>query len=118
MARLYGLSRWEKFTRLEVPASLIGLVWNGMMSFGGGWFFLAASEAISVLNINYTLPGLGSYVAAAVIQKDFKALGWAILTMVTLIILIDIFFWRLLVAWADRFKLELSARIGAALLAA
>lgn len=109
MSRLYGLSRWERLTRLEIPSSLIGLVWNGMMSFGGGWFFLAASEAISVLNTNYTLPGLGSYVAAAVIAKDFRALGWAILTMVTLIVLIDIFFWRLLVAWADRFKLELSA---------
>jgi NitT/TauT family transport system permease protein len=80
-----------------------------MMSFGGGWFFLAASEAISVLNHNYTLPGLGSYVAAAVTARDFSALGWAIATMVILIVLIDIFFWRLLVAWADRFKLELSA---------
>ncbi len=109
MAQLYGLSRWEKFTRLEVPSSLIGLVWNGMMSFGGGWFFLAASEAISVLNHNYTLPGLGSYVAAAVLAQDFHALAWAILTMIILIVLIDIFFWRLLVAWADRFKLELSA---------
>ena len=109
MATLYKLSRWEKFTRLEVPVSLIGLVWNGMMSFGGGWFFLAASEAISVLNHNYTLPGIGSYVAAAVVAKDFVALGWAIVTMVILIVLIDIFFWRLLVSWADRFKLELSA---------
>lgn len=109
MVTLYQLSRWETFTRLEVPASLIGLVWNGMMSFGGGWFFLAASEAISVLNINYTLPGLGSYVAAAVIAQDFRALAWAIVTMVVLIVLIDIFFWRLLVAWADRFKLEVSA---------
>ncbi len=79
------------------------------MSFGGGWFFLAASEAISVLNHNYTLPGLGSYVAAAVTAKDFSALGWAIVTMVVLIVLIDIFFWRLLVAWADRFKLEINA---------
>ena len=111
MAALYGLSRWERFTRLEVPASLIGLVWNGMMSFGGGWFFLAASEAISVLNHNYTLPGLGSYVAAAVAARDFRALGWAIVTMVVLILLIDQFFWRLLVSWADRFKLELSAGV-------
>ncbi len=109
MARLYNLSRWEKFTRLEIPVSLIGLVWNGMMSFGGGWFFLVASEAISVLNHNYTLPGIGSYVAAAVTAQDFRALGWAVVTMIVLIVLIDIFFWRLLVAWADRFKLELSA---------
>jgi NitT/TauT family transport system permease protein len=109
MARLYRLSAWERFTRLELPSSVMGLVWNGMMSFGGGWFFLAASEAISVLNRQYTLPGLGSYVAAAVAAQDMRALGWAIVTMVVLILLIDQFFWKPLVTVADRYKLELSA---------
>src|ERR1700761_4958980 len=78
MATLYRLSAWERFTRLELPASAIGLVRNGMMSFGGGLVFLAASEAISVLNRQYTLPGLGSYVAAAVAAQDLHALFWAI----------------------------------------
>jgi NitT/TauT family transport system permease protein len=109
MASLYRLSRWERFTRLELPSSLIGLVWNGMMSFGGGWFFLAASEAISVLNRSYTLPGLGSYVAAAVAAQDMHALGWAVVTMVVLIVAIDQFFWRPLVTLADMYKMELSA---------
>jgi NitT/TauT family transport system permease protein len=75
MATLYGLSKWERFTRLELPSSVIGLVWNGMMSFGGGWFFLAASESISVLNRQYTLPGLGSYVASAIAARDLHAVG-------------------------------------------
>ena len=109
MATLYRLSLWERFTRLELPASVIGLVWNGMMSFGGGWFFLAASEAISVLNRQYTLPGLGSYVAAAVQAQDFHALAWAIATMIFLILAIDQFFWKPLVTIADLYKLELSA---------
>jgi NitT/TauT family transport system permease protein len=109
MATLYRLSKWERFTRLELPASAIGLVWNGMMSFGGGWFFLAASEAISVLNRQYTLPGIGSYVAAAVTARDMPALGWAIGTMIVLILLIDQLFWKPLVTLADRYKLELSA---------
>jgi NitT/TauT family transport system permease protein len=109
MATLYRLSKWERFTRLELPASVIGLVWNGMMSFGGGWFFLAASEAISVLNRQYTLPGIGSYVAAAVTARDLRALGWAIATMIVLILLIDQAFWRPLVTIAERYKLELSA---------
>jgi NitT/TauT family transport system permease protein len=109
MASLYGLSLWERFTRLELPSSVIGLVWNGMMSFGGGWFFLAASEAISVLNRSYTLPGLGSYVAAATEARDFHALGWAICTMIVLIVAIDQFFWRPLVTLADMYKLELTA---------
>jgi NitT/TauT family transport system permease protein len=108
MATLYHLSKWERFTRLELPASAIGLVWNGMMSFGGGWFFLAASESISVLNRQYTLPGLGSYVAEAIAAKDLHALGWAIATMVLLVVLIDQFFWKPLVTIADRYKLELS----------
>jgi NitT/TauT family transport system permease protein len=109
MATLYRLSRWERFTRLELPASVIGLVWNGMMSFGGGWFFLAASEAISVLNRRYTLPGIGSYVAAAIEAKDLHALAWAIFAMIAVILLIDQFFWKPLVTVADRYKLELSA---------
>jgi NitT/TauT family transport system permease protein len=109
MATLYRLSKWERFTRLELPASMIGLVWNGMMSFGGGWFFLAASEAISVLNRQYTLPGIGSYVAAAIQAKDFSALAWAIATMIVLILIIDQLFWKPLVTVADRYKLELSA---------
>jgi NitT/TauT family transport system permease protein len=107
--RLYRLSRWERWTRLEVPAGIIGLLWNAMMSFGGGWFFVAASEAISVLNRTYTLPGIGSYVAAAVAARDLHALGAAMGTMAVVILLVDQLFWRPLIAWADRFRLELSA---------
>src|SRR6516164_887443 len=112
MATLYRLSAWERFTRLELPASVIGLVWNAMMSFGGGWFFLAASEAISVLNRQYTLPGIGSYVATAIAARDLRALGWAIATMIVVILAIDQLFWKPLVTVADRYKLELSAGEG------
>ncbi len=105
----YGLSYWERFVKLEVPAGTIGLVWNAMMSFGGGWFFLAASEAISVLNKSYTLPGIGSYVAAAVAAKDMAALGYAVTAMAIVILCVDQLFWRPLVAWSDKFRLEQSA---------
>ena len=108
-AALYRLSGWQRFVRLDVPFGTIGLVWNAMMSFGGGWFFLAASEAITVLNHNYTLPGVGSYVAAAVAAQDMQALGWAIVTIVGVILLVDQLFWRPVVAWADRFRFEQSA---------
>jgi NitT/TauT family transport system permease protein len=107
--RLYQLSRWERWTRLEVPAAMIGLLWNAMMSFGGGWFFVAASEAISVLNQTYTLPGMGSYVAEAVGAGNLGALGAAIAMMAVVILLVDQLFWRPLIAWSDRFRLELSA---------
>ena len=108
-AALYRLSRWHRFTRLEAPSAAIPLLWNAMMSFGGGWFFVAASEAISVLNKDYTLPGIGSYVAAAVAGQDLSALGWAIVTMAVIILLVDQLFWRPLVAWSDKFRLEQSS---------
>ena len=110
---LYRLSGWERFTKLEIPAAMIGLVWNGMMSFGGGWFFVAASEAISVLNQKYTLPGIGSYVASAVAVQDLPALGWALLTIAIVIVLVDQLFWRPLIAWADKFRIEQSASAAA-----
>jgi len=106
---LYRLSSWQRFTKLEVPSAMIGLVWNAMMSFGGGWFFVAASEAISVLNQKYTLPGIGSYVAAAITAQNLPALGWALLAIVTVIVLVDQLFWRPLIAWSDKFRLEQSA---------
>ncbi len=108
-ASLYRLSRWQRFTRIEAPSAAIPLLWNAMMSFGGGWFFVAASEAISVLNQDYTLPGIGSYVAAAVTAQDLPALGWAILAMTAIIVLVDQLFWRPLVAWSDKFRMEQSS---------
>ena len=108
-ASLYRLSRWQRFTKIEAPSAAIPLLWNAMMSFGGGWFFVAASEAISVLNQDYTLPGIGSYVAAAVAAQDLWALGWAIITMTAIIVLVDQLFWRPLVAWSDKFRMEQSS---------
>ncbi len=107
--RLYQLSPWLRFIKLEIPAAMVGLLWNAMMSFGGGWFFVAESEAISVLNQEYTLPGIGSYVAQAIVQENLPALGWALLTIGLVIVGVDQLFWRPLVAWSDKFRLEQSA---------
>jgi len=106
---LYRVSPWQRFTHFELPAGIIPLVWNAMMSFGGGWFFLAASEAITVLNQELLLPGVGSFMALAVKAADVRALSWAVLTMVVLILVVDAVFWRPLVVWAEKFKVEESA---------
>ena len=105
-ASVYGMNRWQRFTRVELPSSAIGLMWNSMMSFGGGWFFVAQSEAISVLNKNIKLPGLGSYMAAAVEAGDTRAAVYAIVAMIVTIVVLDQVLWRPLVAWAEKFKLE------------
>ncbi len=107
-ARMFRLTKWERFWRLDVPSSMIGLVWNGMMSFGGGWFFLAASEAISVGHQTYTLPGIGSYVQAAVDKGDLGEVGTGIAVMIVLVVSVNVLFWRPLVAYAEKFRVETS----------
>ena len=104
--RTYQLGRWQTFKRLELPSSVIPLVWNGMMSFGGGWFFVSASESMSVLNTNYTLPGIGSYVTVAIQHKNLHAILYAILAIAVVIILTDQLLWRPLIAWSHRYKME------------
>ena len=108
-SRSLRASAWQRFWHLEVPFALPGLIWNMMMSMSGGWFFVVASETIAVGNTRIALPGVGSYVARAVAERNLAAVGWAILAMTLAIVLYDQLLFRPLVAWADRFRFEQSA---------
>jgi NitT/TauT family transport system permease protein len=107
-SKLMGLSRWKRFWTVDVPSGAIGLVWNGMMSFGGSWFFLTASELITVNRHKYALPGIGSYVGVAVNEGKLSNVVYGIITMITLILVVNFFFWRPLVAYVDKFRIEQS----------
>jgi NitT/TauT family transport system permease protein len=105
----FHLSGWQRFWRLDVPFAMPGLIWNAMMSMSGGWFFVVASEAITVGNTTVTLPGVGSYVALAIEKQNLAAIGYAILTMLLVIIGYDQLLFRPIVAWADKFRFEQTA---------
>jgi len=108
LSRSLRLTRWMRFWKIEVPAGAIGLVWNGMMSMAGAWFFLSASEAITSNGNTYPLPGVGSYAAAAIAKGSLREVGLAIATMAVIVVGVNFFFWRPLTAWAERFKVEQS----------
>ena len=105
-AESFRLSPWMRFWQLEVPFGMPALIWNMMMSMSGGWFFVVASEAVVVGHTTFALPGVGSYIALAIAQKNLTAIGWAIFTMLIVILLYDQLLFRPLVAWADRFRVE------------
>ena len=105
-SRGFRSSGWQRFWRLEVPFAVPGLVWNTMMSMSGGWFFVVASEAIAVGNLQICLPGVGSYVAQAIRERDLAAVGYAVIAMTLAILLCDQLLFRPVVAWADRFRVE------------
>jgi NitT/TauT family transport system permease protein len=105
----FRMTAWQRFWRLEVPFAVPGLVWNTMMSMSGGWFFVVASEAISVGDNTWKLPGIGSYVALALEKSDIRAVGYAICTMLVVILLYDQLLFRPLVAWSAKFRFETTA---------
>ncbi|MDN7587300.1 ABC transporter permease [Burkholderia seminalis] len=109
VSRGFHLTPWQRFWKLEVPFSMPGLIWNMMMSMSGGWFFVVASEAITVGNQTITLPGIGAYLAQAIADKNLGAVGWVIVAMSVVILAYDQFLFRPLVAWADKFRMENTA---------
>jgi NitT/TauT family transport system permease protein len=105
-AKIYRFSWWQRFTEVELPFSAIGLVWNSMMSVAGGWFFLMACEMFVLGSRDFRLPGLGSYLQTAAGAGDTRSILWGVATMIAVIVLMDQFIWRPVIAWAEKFKVE------------
>ena len=105
-ARIYRFSAWRRLKRVELPYAATGLVWNGMMSMAGGWFFLTINEAFRLGDKDFRLPGVGAYMSVAIDKGDAGAMAAAVFAMIAMIVVVDQLFWRPLVAWSDRFKFE------------
>jgi NitT/TauT family transport system permease protein len=103
-SRMFHLTAWQRFWRIEVPFSMPGLLWNAMASMSAGWFFVVAAEAITVSNQDILLPGIGSYIAVAIQAANIHAIGCAVITMFIVIVIYDQLLFRPLVAWAEKFK--------------
>jgi NitT/TauT family transport system permease protein len=106
-ARVYRLNLWQRFWTLELPAGVIGLVWNSVMSVAGGWFFLIAIESFTLGDKDFRLPGLGSFLGNAASKGDFPAIFSGLAVLIGVIVAIDFFVWRPLIAWAEKFKFEM-----------
>jgi NitT/TauT family transport system permease protein len=105
-AKIYRFNWWQRFIEMELPFAAIGLVWNSMMSVAGGWFFLMACEMFVLGDRDFRLPGLGSYLQTAASAGDTRSILWGVSTMIAVIVLLDQFIWRPVIAWAEKFKVE------------
>ena len=104
---IFRFNSWMRFKTLELPFGAIPLIWNSMMSWAGGWFFLMAAEIFTVGQESFRLPGLGAYLQAAAYQGNLPAIAWGLGTLILVILVMDQWIWRPLLAWADRFKIEM-----------
>jgi NitT/TauT family transport system permease protein len=104
---VFRFNWWWRFRRMELPFASIGLLWNSVMSWAGGWFFLIAAETFTVGSKDFRLPGLGSYLQTAASENNTKSILLGIATLILVVVLLDQLIWRPLLAWADKFKLEM-----------
>jgi NitT/TauT family transport system permease protein len=102
---IFRFNSWMRFKVLELPFAAVSLIWNSVMSWAGGWFFLMAAEIFTVGSRDFRLPGLGAYLQAAANQGDIRALLWGIAVLILVVVLLDQLVWRPLLAWSERFKL-------------
>lgn len=106
VASTFRFNWWQTLNWIEVPHAAIGLIWNSMMSMAGGWFFLMISEAFVLGHHDFRLPGVGSYMSVAVNHGNYPAMVYAIIAMIFMVVLLDLFLWRPVVAWSQKFKQE------------
>ena len=107
VSKIFQFGGWLTFKTVELPFAMISLVWNSMMSWAGGWFFLMAAEIFTVGQRDFRLPGLGAYLQEAANTGNFSAIAWGLVTLVAVIVILDQIVWRPLLAWSDRFKMEM-----------
>ncbi len=105
-ASLYQFNWWQRFRRVELSASAVGLAWNSMMAMAGGWFFLMVCEAFTLGAHDFKLPGLGAYMSVAIAHRNTAAILAGIAAMVLMIVLVDVCVWRPVLAWAQKFRME------------
>src|SRR5512143_178099 len=105
---IFRFNPWLRFKTLELPFAAIGLIWNSMMSWAGGWFFLMASEIFTVGDKDFRLPGIGSYLQTAANQNNIPAIFLGLGTLVLVIVLLDQLVWRPILVYADKFKVEMA----------
>ncbi|HEV2421367.1 MAG TPA: ABC transporter permease subunit [Candidatus Acidoferrales bacterium] len=106
VAQVYRWSPWQKFMRMELPFSAIGLVWNSMISVAAAWFYLIACEMFVLRNQDFRIPGLGSYLQTAANAADMKAIISGLAVMIGVIVAMDQLIWRPVIAWSAKFKFE------------
>jgi NitT/TauT family transport system permease protein len=104
-----GASESVRWRRLLLPACVQTLTYNSILSWAAGWYFLVASEIITVGAMSFTLPGLGSYIAQATDagRYDLAIAGVGALTLVNVLLYLAV--WSPLQFWSARFRYESSS---------
>jgi NitT/TauT family transport system permease protein len=105
----FGASEWLRLRRLLLPACVPKLVYNSILSWVTGWYYLIACEIITAGPAHYVLPGLGSYLMTASDKGRTGEIIAGMLVLLAIIIGMDAIVWQPLSTWAEKFRYEFAA---------
>jgi NitT/TauT family transport system permease protein len=101
-----GLRGVLRLRALLLPACIPSLVYNSMLSWTNGWYFLIACEIIVTGKAEHDLPGLGSLLSRALASGEASLAVAALGTLVALVVAIEFLVWRPLRAWSRRYRYD------------
>ena len=102
----FGSSGLQRMRRLVFPATINRLVYNSILSWTAGWFFLVEAEIFTTSFNQQPLAGIGSYLSFAASAGDASAFVAGIVPLVILIIVMDFALWRPLGRLAERYRYD------------
>ncbi|MHB1605359.1 MAG: ABC transporter permease subunit [Leptospirales bacterium] len=100
---------WIRLTTFLIPITIPKMVYNSILSWAQGWYFLIACEMISMGSIHYRLNGLGSFLVVSTTSGQLTDALMGILLLVLSVILMDILLFRPIMVWSQRFQIEQSS---------
>ena len=103
---VFGIRGWLRFRRLQLPATIPKLVYNSMLSWTVGWFYLVASEVFTAFGQDFSRPGIGNFIYQAGLTGDLPSILFGLAALTAVVLLLDTFLWRPLSVWAERFRMD------------
>jgi NitT/TauT family transport system permease protein len=110
VGKVFGLSRWDRFTKITLPALFPPLVTGSILALAAGWNIVIVAEALHAYapaaSNAHDLFGIGSILVTAASSGNTSALLGAMALLVFTIAIINLFIWQPLLARAERYKFE------------
>jgi NitT/TauT family transport system permease protein len=104
-----GVRGWRKFRTLYLPACVPKLVYNSILSWAGGWYFLIACEILTIGPNTQALPGLGSFLKRASAEGRTGLTLMGIGALIAIVVTMHFIIWRPLESWSEKFRYEFTA---------
>ena len=103
-----GVSGWKRLKFLLLPSTANRLVYNSVLSWTNGWYFLVSAEIFSTYTNTIALAGIGSFLLTGAALDNTAQILAGVFVLVLVIVLLNFLLWRPLSRWAEKYRYDTS----------